>query len=1020
MTDIDYDTWMLSGSSVMMNGITIKNNYACDLDSLVKGTRIGMMRHADATLHYYINGIDQGVACTNIPEGLWAVIDLYGQCSQVTLVHHPIFLEQCNGEQSDEDPEGVAGATANESERGKGTHHHVPQLQLVDTTEVAPKKDLLHRFSYCHGAEVCVTGEVRNIAYRSPAMMTVKNKSSSSAAPRGASHNGLVFSESPLHNEELFEVKIRVLDGRFSGGIRIGLTTLPLGPNLSLSFVPPSLSIVHPVPHSSTWWIGGADVYLNSNSDKSALDMNPQGVNGSALSTTGDTLGAGKQGTNSAVGKMDSTWAINVLKYNFCPHFNNLSEGDRVGIKRSADGTMRLFINGLDFGVAASGVSLGRIHGVVEMYGSCVSVETTSIGRNIVSPDGRNIAVGTVSQDSLEISTPQQRRVSITTAETAAVVSRTNNTVPDTTTNLISGDSFPSNFRFNTKCSFQFSEKHGKNIVLSVDRLHATRSKGFDQGLLFSSRPLPRNTLFHFRVGACNASLSGGLMLGVTSSNSSSLLSLANNCSSALHLLPLSNSWLICSNGVYYQNEKISNPFGPNLDTIAPGTTLGLCIDVEARLHLFVNGRNCGIVAKRIPNNPYVFVDLYGSITEVNICSNLDISNNAAGPAECTMKKKTQHNSNQQQLLRHQYNAQQAAAAVAAAATAEGTFLFSSHDEANLAISRSMTSNPDNSNVDGLHTSGNNSVENTSSIIRNNNSGIANEILHNNSVLMLNSSNILTENEGAPETGISRPPNNAEIMSNQNDVSKYKTKSTLKRSGDFTRKKCEYQKLCSRFLASLSLPDAYFSSDITCYCESCHKARGEEAVYTKANGVEYYRPLGWCQFNLISRPSDFTDSWHMAYCATRPGHIRRMLDKGELLFPGELELSMPRFGRRTKDEDSGGSQLSFSPNISVVDGAETVNVATSLLERSSGKSYGGRILLQVAVKPGAYKKLESSESCSKSVGGNAGPGNRISNAGATDSLAGSNSPRQRIKWVTKERGATQLLALMIAVDHIEK
>ena len=70
MTDIDYDTWMLSGSSVMMNGVTIKNNYACDLDSLVIGTRIGMMRHADATLHYYVNGIDQGVACTNLPPGV--------------------------------------------------------------------------------------------------------------------------------------------------------------------------------------------------------------------------------------------------------------------------------------------------------------------------------------------------------------------------------------------------------------------------------------------------------------------------------------------------------------------------------------------------------------------------------------------------------------------------------------------------------------------------------------------------------------------------------------------------------------------------------------------------------------------------------------------------------------------------------------------------------------------------------------------------------------------------------------
>lgn len=70
MTDIDYDTWMLSGSSVMRDGVTVMNNYRCDLDSLVVGTRVGMMRHPDGSLHYYVNGEDQGVACENLPPGM--------------------------------------------------------------------------------------------------------------------------------------------------------------------------------------------------------------------------------------------------------------------------------------------------------------------------------------------------------------------------------------------------------------------------------------------------------------------------------------------------------------------------------------------------------------------------------------------------------------------------------------------------------------------------------------------------------------------------------------------------------------------------------------------------------------------------------------------------------------------------------------------------------------------------------------------------------------------------------------
>lgn len=47
----------------------------------------GLMRHEDSTLHYYINGIDQGPACENVPLGVYGVIDLYGQCAQVSIMN---------------------------------------------------------------------------------------------------------------------------------------------------------------------------------------------------------------------------------------------------------------------------------------------------------------------------------------------------------------------------------------------------------------------------------------------------------------------------------------------------------------------------------------------------------------------------------------------------------------------------------------------------------------------------------------------------------------------------------------------------------------------------------------------------------------------------------------------------------------------------------------------------------------------------------------------------------------------
>lgn len=58
-----------SGTAIMQDGNTMRNNYGCDLDSLGTGSRIGMMRSASGDLHYYINGVDQGVACTGLPPG---------------------------------------------------------------------------------------------------------------------------------------------------------------------------------------------------------------------------------------------------------------------------------------------------------------------------------------------------------------------------------------------------------------------------------------------------------------------------------------------------------------------------------------------------------------------------------------------------------------------------------------------------------------------------------------------------------------------------------------------------------------------------------------------------------------------------------------------------------------------------------------------------------------------------------------------------------------------------------------
>jgi len=45
------------------------NSYQLNLGSLRLGSRVGIMHCADGSLHYYLDGVDQGVACSSVPPG---------------------------------------------------------------------------------------------------------------------------------------------------------------------------------------------------------------------------------------------------------------------------------------------------------------------------------------------------------------------------------------------------------------------------------------------------------------------------------------------------------------------------------------------------------------------------------------------------------------------------------------------------------------------------------------------------------------------------------------------------------------------------------------------------------------------------------------------------------------------------------------------------------------------------------------------------------------------------------------
>ncbi|XP_035265364.1 neuralized-like protein 4 isoform X1 [Anguilla anguilla] len=758
MTDIDYDTWMLSGTAIMQDGNTMRNNYGCDLDSLTTGSRIGMMRSATGDLHYYINGVDQGVACTGLPPGkeVYAVIDLYGQCVQVSITSAsgPLDNSLC---------------TSNITEKSFPIH--------------SPVAGVAHRFHSKHGKNAVLLRE------------------GCQAVRVGGYAHGIVFSAKELKTDELFEVTIDEVEEQWSGSLHVGLTTLqPTDlPSCPMGGLSPSLPQLRT---KVTWLLAGSEVRRN-------------GV---------------------------------LQRQNYGCSLDRLAEGNRVGVKRCSDDTMHILIDGEDMGPAATAVAK-NVFAVLDLYGRVTAV---SIVSSTVLEDTESTKAPSLSSESCsegeDDSTPCENEAALVPA------------------------------------AMTFLENHGKNIQLSNQNLTAARVSSYNQGLLVTAQPLSRQQLFQFQIDRLNPSWTSSLSLGVIGHSPDRL-----NFPSTACCLKRS-AWLVQRDSVFHNSLKICENYGPNLDTCPEGTVLGLLVDGNSCLHLYVNGMDQGVAAQDIPSPCYPLIDLYGQCEQVTIVTNdLPAVGRESGESRC-----------------------------------QGDM-----EKADM--------------VDGIK-----------------------------------------------ESVCWTPP--PEVNPN---------------------KTCEYQALCSRFKDLLTLPDGYFNEDAKynlCYCESCHKLRGDEAYYKRGEPPrDYALPFGWCRFALRIKPhcevSNALKKWHIAYHGTSVGHLRRVLDHSQLLSGTSSIFSVAQVKTESQNGYSGSEEnsapdrevprIQLSPTMRY-SGLETFAPKVQFRDPRSHRYHQAQVGFQVCVRPGSYK---------------AGP----QTLGLSESL----DPRfsnTEIEWITKEKGGTLLYGLLIRVE----
>ena len=79
------DSWIMHGCALVKHGRQRINDYGCDIESLDIGDAVGIARMG-RKLKFYVNGTDQGTAEDNLPPVVYPMVDLYGKCTQISVV----------------------------------------------------------------------------------------------------------------------------------------------------------------------------------------------------------------------------------------------------------------------------------------------------------------------------------------------------------------------------------------------------------------------------------------------------------------------------------------------------------------------------------------------------------------------------------------------------------------------------------------------------------------------------------------------------------------------------------------------------------------------------------------------------------------------------------------------------------------------------------------------------------------------------------------------------------------------
>ncbi|PAA74013.1 hypothetical protein BOX15_Mlig004187g1 [Macrostomum lignano] len=614
LTDIRQDCWLLSGSTVMRDGATVRTGYPLDLDDpavVRRGDRIGICVKASGELHFYHNDADMGPACSAVPLGVYAVVDLYGQCAAISLCPAPPPLPHASFYAS-ADAEAAAAAAAavaaEEIDDPAASGGPAPAAAAEDSADE-------------QGFSASAAAESKSSAAR--------NETAPSGAGFGAfsdrvqlhdriraTGSGLVFSSRPLKPDHLFEVSI---------------DQLASGTRVPASSGTPILGLSEGLPRTSS----------------SCVDIR-QARRRSWL--------VGQDGAY----RCSDAGQLTVLQLAYARCLRQLAVGDRLAIHYASDGGVSLLVNETSLGRFADTVPrncfafvqfgsptcpaveelrflrqapcrLPRLtHRPGQPLESCLDATVTTNGDE--ADDAGNVD-GEDNADRGEADKQRAVADSDKDVDETEATSGTGN-VNDDDDVVVDTDGSEQKQQQQQQQGFVVA---GANCAVSSDRLTARRRVGFCHAVAACADPLePAGRPVLFQLDSLTAasasgpagSVSLGLLRRRPSHRDQLAATLVNQRGEPGLLL------CVVGDSVYGSGLKLlQSGLSVDLDTLSEGDTVGLMLDAERRPRLIgSNGRPSEPIGEPVGLRPvYPAIDIYGRCSQASIVATPDSASSGSG-----------------------------------------------------------------------------------------------------------------------------------------------------------------------------------------------------------------------------------------------------------------------------------------------------------------------------------------------------------------------------------------------------